>query len=29
VPFYLVAIFLFLRLARVLSRENHALGVTV
>ncbi len=29
VPFYLVAIFLFLRLARVLSRENNALGVTV
>jgi MFS family permease len=28
-PFYLVAIFLFLRLARVLARENNALGVTV
>lgn len=29
VPFYLVAILLFLRLARVLSRENNALGVAV
>ena len=29
VPFYLVAIVLFLRLARVLSRENNALGVAV
>jgi len=27
-PFYVIAIFLFLRLARVLSRENNALGVT-
>jgi MFS family permease len=29
VPFYLVAILLFLRLARVLARENNILGVTV
>jgi MFS family permease len=29
VPFYVVAILLFLRLARVLSRENDTLGVTV
>jgi len=29
VPFYVVAISLFLRLARVLSRENDTLGVTV
>jgi len=28
-PFYVVAILLFLRLARVLSRENNVLGVTV
>jgi predicted MFS family arabinose efflux permease len=28
-PFYVVAVLLFLRLARVLSRENNALGVTV
>jgi MFS family permease len=28
-PFYLVAIFLFLRLARVLARENNAPGVTL